>query len=292
MRSVATSTTLAIVVAAPCTVGCMPVPPPLALETRYAERGPWDVVSEVIEAADGTPYQLYRPDAVVAAGDVGWPIVAWGNGTIANPDNYIALHEHLASRGFVVVDSFSETTGTGREIAASVQLLLDDNARVDSAVFRQLDVEHIAAVGHSQGATGVINAQTDFSVGPAISTVVSVALPALHWCDEKDTYDTSRLSSSFLILGGADDQIVSPAFSNQAALRALSPSLRGAMGLVRGAGHSAVEDDGTVLRGYLTAWLSMQLLNDDVAAAVFVGDDAEIVGNPRWQDVERRRPLL
>lgn len=281
-------TVVAVVVVVVAAIGCAPLEGMMPVEARFAEAGPWDVASEVVSTPAGTPFQLYRPSMPLED----MPIIVWANGTIANPANYVGIHAHLASHGFVVIDSFSETMGTGVEVAASVRFLMAENERPTSELFHRLDLDRIGAVGHSQGATGVINAQTDFPEGAHIKTVVSVALPALHWCEEKDRYDTSALTSSLLILGGTGDGIVSPAFSNQSALRQLDASLRGALALFDGAGHSAIEGDGTVLRGYLTAWLRMQLANDDVAAEAFLGATPELAVNARWKDVERRRPLL
>ena len=37
----------------------------------------------------------------------------------------------------------------------------------------------------------------------------------------------------------------------------------------------------------MTAWFLYQLKNDEEAKTIFVGDDAEIVHNPNWQDIEK-----
>ena len=39
--------------------------------------------------------------------------------------------------------------------------------------------------------------------------------------------------------------------------------------------------------GYLTAWMLYQLCDDKDAAKVFVGEDAEILHNTNWQDIEK-----
>jgi len=41
--------------------------------------------------------------------------------------------------------------------------------------------------------------------------------------------------------------------------------------------------------GYLTAWMLYQLKGDDEAAKVFIGEDAEILHNSNWQDVEKNQ---
>ena len=41
--------------------------------------------------------------------------------------------------------------------------------------------------------------------------------------------------------------------------------------------------------GYMTAWMLYQLAGDEEAAAVFVGENAEILHNNNWQDVEKNQ---
>ena len=41
--------------------------------------------------------------------------------------------------------------------------------------------------------------------------------------------------------------------------------------------------------GYMTAWMLYQLQGDNEAAAVFIGEDAEILHNNNWQDVEKNK---
>lgn len=39
--------------------------------------------------------------------------------------------------------------------------------------------------------------------------------------------------------------------------------------------------------GYMTAWMLYQLQADENAGKVFVGNDAELLYNSKWQDVEK-----
>ena len=45
----------------------------------------------------------------------------------------------------------------------------------------------------------------------------------------------------------------------------------------------------TLTDGYMTAWMLYQLYDDVEAAKVFVGDDAEITSNTKWQDIEKNQ---
>lgn len=39
--------------------------------------------------------------------------------------------------------------------------------------------------------------------------------------------------------------------------------------------------------GYMTAWMLYHLQNDEEAGKVFIGDNAEILSNTNWQDIEK-----
>ncbi len=39
--------------------------------------------------------------------------------------------------------------------------------------------------------------------------------------------------------------------------------------------------------GYMTAWMLYQLQNDEESEKSFIGDNAEILSNANWQDIEK-----
>lgn len=55
---------------------------------------------------------------------------------------------------------------------------------------------------------------------------------------------------------------------------------------VTGAEH---EDMLTETESYMTAWMLYQLKDDTEAMSIFVGDNAEILSNTRWQDIEKNQ---
>lgn len=252
-----------------------------SIEDQYADAGGEEVDAFDITNREGDKqYKVYYPRDLEGP----YPLIAWGNGTGALPQNYDQLFHHLASWGFVVIDSYSKETGTGEEILASIEYMLAENDSPDSPFYQRINAEKIATAGHSQGSTGAINASTNFERGgDLIKTVVSIALPDLKWCDPEDVYDTSKLEVPFFIMGGSRDIIISPASANRTALEATADSVPAAMGMATGAGHTAIEDDGGKHRGYLTAWMRFQLMGDAVAKGAFAGEDAELLSNPDWK---------
>ncbi len=244
-----------------------------AIESAFAAQGPWTV-------AEGTSggHSLFYP-ADLGAGGLRHPIVTWGNGSFATPDDYVGMLNHLASWGFAVVASTDSTTGTGAEILDAAQHLVSLDTQAGSVFHGKLDVTEVAAVGHSQGAGGSINAST--LSGGLITTVVPIALPAPIWVGAGDAFCVGALPCPVLFLSGANDWLISPA----SALQDYYDEVPGAAGkaLLLGAGHNDVQDSGGGFLGYVTAWLMYQLCGDAQARAAFAGGTPELLTNAAWQ---------
>ncbi|MNI39742.1 Alpha/beta hydrolase family protein [compost metagenome] len=254
-----------------------------SIEQRYAQQGGYQVKVEEVKSTLGEAlFRIYYP---VFQGDESYPIISWGNGTGATPDRYDELLTHLASWGFIVIDSYSQTTGTGQEIVEAIDYLSNENQLASSLFYQKIQTENIGVAGHSQGSTGVINAHTNYKSGSLIKTVVSIALPDLKHCDPEDVYDTARITVPFLIMGGTRDFLISPVSTNQLALHSTNASTPVMMGMAKGAAHTAIEGNGGNHRGYLTAWMRYRLLDDQEAMKAFHGDSSEMMHNTNWVDV-------
>lgn len=254
-----------------------------SIERRYAQQGSYHVKVEEVKSTSGEA--LFRIFYPAFQGDETYPIISWGNGTGATPDRYDELLTHLASWGFIVIDSYSKTTGTGKEIVEAIDYLRNENQLANSLFYQKVQIEQIGVAGHSQGSTGVINAHTNYKSGSLIKTVVSIALPDLKHCDPEDVYDTARITVPFLIMGGTRDFLISPVSTNQLALRSTNASTPVMMGMAKGAAHTAIEGNGGNHRGYLTAWMRYWLLDDQEAKKAFYGDSSEMMHNANWEDV-------
>jgi len=261
----------------------VPEPAEGSIEQRYSQQGSYHVKVEEVKSTRGEAlFRIYFP---AFQGDESYPIISWGNGTDATPDRYDELLTHLASWGFIVIDSYSKTTGTGKEIVAGIDYLRNENELANSLFYQRIKMEQIGVAGHSQGSTGVINAHTNYKSGALIKTVVSIALPNLKYCDPEDVYDTARITVPFLIMGGTRDFLISPVSTNQLALHSTNASTPVMMGMAKGAAHTAIEGNGGNHRGYLTAWMRYWLLDDQEAKKAFHGDSSEMMNNTNWVDV-------
>ncbi|TQF74319.1 alpha/beta hydrolase [Rhodococcus spelaei] len=246
-------------------------PEPRPVSERYAATGIHAVTAVAVPG-----YQVFHPADIAVSPDR-HPVVTFGNGSYATYVQYEELLRHLASWGFVVVVADSSVTGDGTEILAAARYILAQNDNPESVFHDRIDVAHVAAVGHSQGAGGSINAST--ASGGLITSTAVLDLPDPWWASRPvDVFDVTRLTGPVFYLTGSDDP-VSTAIP-QAAFHAVSPG-PAARGRLLGVGHNWPSDGGG-FRGYLTAWLRFTLTGDADAARAFVGPAPELLADPRW----------
>lgn len=241
-----------------------------AIESIYQVAGPHAV-------ATGTSggHRLYCP-AVMTNGH---PIITWGNGTNATPDNYPGVLHHFASWGFAVVASTDTTTGTGSEMIAAAEHLRALNADSGSVFYGKLDIDKVAAVGHSQGAGGAVNTATGSGF---VAACVPIALPAQIWVSPGDAFNVAALTCPVFFMSGANDWLISSAGTLQGYYDQVPGAA--ARALLEGAGHNDIQNSGGGFLGYSTAWLRCQLMGDTHARAAFAGDPGELLTNTAWQN--------
>jgi hypothetical protein len=264
------------------------------VEAAYAAAGPYTTTTGTATDGAGNTYRLYHPSDYTALG-FDSPIVTWGNGTNATPEMYSRLLTHFASHGFTVIASTLTNTGSGNQIAAGARYLVAQNGVAGSVFHGNLDVAHIAAVGHSQGAGGATRAATN---NPAlITTLMTFSLPNTAWVGANPNcptaadcmYNPALLTRPAFLTstrGLTDAVIASPAtqtaFYNSIPGHAAKGIVQNSEG--RAADHNATQDANNPggLLGYATAWLQYQLRGDTVAAGAFTGTNPELVSNTNW----------
>ena len=310
----------------------MPEPPAGPVALAYAMTGP-SAVSTCEVAAASAPcsptmtdaaavsalYVIFYPTDLGAPGTV-HPIVTWGNGTGAAPGQYSVLLTHLASWGFVVVASTNPNTGTGQEMLAAEDYLVAASADAKSPFYGRLDVDHIGAVGHSQGADGaaqaLLAADAPGSTHRFITTLLPIELPNQEWtcigstdpaCPAAESFDSkSLIYGSVFYVDGSKDTLIAPPTqpagtsgeqSVQAYYDATPARTPRAKGTLVGADHNDIQDRCTAgvgcagvgpegYLGYITAWLLYQLRGDARARMAFAGTAPEIDRDPAWEYVE------
>lgn len=251
-------------------------PAPPTIESTYAATGPWRVETEQVVDGEGRSYVVHRPAALGAHG-FAHPIVTWGNGTLRPEWSYAVLLEHLASWGFVTIASTSVFTGGGDEILAGAQYLVAQDALPGSVYHHRLATRRVAAIGHSQGAYGALNAARH-SAG-LVRTIVPISLPDPFWVSPEHAADLSDISQSVFFVSGSGDWLSTPkgilSYFEQIPGTAIVGTRVGAL-------HDEILSPTDGYLGYVTAWLMYQLEDDAVAAKAFNGAHPELLANASW----------
>lgn len=255
---------------------------------RFENAGPYQVdtiAKPLCCDSRGNSVEVYLPRAR-RAGET-FPVVTWGNGTWAKPEKYAFLLRHLASWGMIVVATRDSSTGTG-------ETLLDALALLDqSDLAARADRRRIAAIGHSQGASGAFNAAA--APSSKISTTVLIDLPGRRLCNREHCAAIPtglREKQSILFLSGEKDPLSSPDMIDGYFSEVPAGRLR-AKAAVAGADHNDIQGQpgcqpfaigcrtgiGAFLP-YVTAWLRWQLAGDKAAAAIFSGKGALFLRDP------------
>jgi hypothetical protein len=274
-------------------------------------------------------YTLVHPraDLLGAFGD--HPVVVFGSGTNwfyndpalqKNSNCYYELFlRHLASWGFVVIAYNDGQVGSGQEMlqASDLAVLLDALNTPDNPFYDNLDTSSMAAVGHSQGAVGAINATRNG--GGRFESVMTLAMPdrndlnLYNFACNSPCEDvpippatvTNNLGPPIFFARGTgihnpspcnDDDWISD--DTDDAEDGWYPDLGTPNPFLAGTVHVTPPTDTSVCsdplrlyphenlwdaRGYMTAWLAYTLQNQAQARPAFVGANPEFFNAAGWE---------
>ena len=273
------------------------------IEAEYTAMGDYEVSYAEYPALDVLikQYKVWYPSAL-EEGSQEWPIVVMANGTGVPASRYEPIFQHLASWGFVVIGNEQQASWQGDGSEGALELLIRLNEDPESAFYQKLDLECVGAAGHSQGAIGAINGVTSQPNGWRYKALYTASTPSsryamtLNW-----NYDVSKIQIPYFMAAGTglldageeglpevveDTQeiSISPLWSqeeNYSLIPNTTPKLRARR---TGADHAEMLPWGD---GYMTAWFMYWLRGDQEAGKAFFGQDAEILSNPCWQDLEK-----
>jgi len=262
--------------------GGEPPPPasPFPAASDFTRGGSFRTTSE----AGGFTCTIYRP-RTLGEDDRKHPVIVWGNGTLNTPSSYDALFEHFASHGFIVAAANTSSSGSGREMIACLDYILEQNA-ASGAFQDKVDTHRIAAAGYSQGGAGTLMAGRDprFVATAAIAPYVIVPLGGFSYSSVRQ-----QVHPMFMISGGSD--LVAVPRDNQQQIFDTAP-VPIVWAALAGAGHLEVLGNGGGFRGPLTAWFRYRLMDDEAAADWFTKTPCtlcsqrswNVLHNDRWMD--------
>lgn len=268
------------------------------LEKRYANPGSFKT-SYTEFASDNESIgkvRIWYP-AELESGERSWPMIMVVNASGTPASSYEPFFSRLASWGFVVVGNEDGQTGNGKTASVTLDFML--NVPHDSVLAGKIDYDNMGIIGYSQGGAGAICAVTNYENGLRYKAMFtgSAAYPMLAqnmgW-----EYDVSKVTIPYFMVAGtgksddsgADSETSYGGVSPLSALVSNYNSISDEVQKVRARAVGA-EHEQMLMRsdGYMTAWMLYQLAGDKEAATVFAGDNAEILHNNNWQDVEKNQ---
>lgn len=280
------------------------------IEKKYTAMGEMKVSSKEYPSDSEAigKFVVWYP-SVLESTDQKYPVVLWANGTGSRSDTYKYFLSHLASWGFITVDNDDENTRTGESLNAGIDLLIAENENPDSVFYHKVDLGSIGIGGHSQGGPAVFNMVTNQPHGSMVKAVYAVsATSSYHTRVFGDgwNYDVSSIAvPTFLTAGtGAFDagtatsadqesdekagimQGITPLWSLEENFSLLPDGIEKAYARKTGVEHG---DSYLQCDGYMTAWFMYYLHDDEEAGTAFFGENAELLSNPNWQDVQVNR---
>lgn len=223
-----------------------------------------------------------------------YPTVLMANGTGVNATRYEPIFEHLASWGFIVVGNECKNTGTGEEMAETLDFILKENNKPSSLFYQKIDLQHIGGAGHSQGASGLMNAVTKQENGDYYKAVFLMSLMQ-SFDSLKDSerlskrfYEPEKLSiPSFFVAGTGffDSRLISPINSMMTNFSMLPQDATSILARRKASDHQKIL---YAADGYMTAWFLWQLKGDEAASLGFINGAEDMKANPNWQDVRTK----
>jgi hypothetical protein len=269
------------------------------LEQKYSQLGEYDV-SSFDDPSDNATIKKVRfwYASELETIDKKYPVIVVVNASGTPAFKYEAWFKRLASWGFIVVGNEDPHAGTGETTSIMLDYLL--SLPQGHKLKGRLDTENIGIVGFSQGGAGALAAVTMYGNGTAYKTIFtgSAAYPFLAgnmgW-----KYDVSKISIPYFMAAGTgatDDKGVADITKEYAGVAPLASLVENYKTIsddvlkVRARAAGAEHEDMLARSdGYMTAWMLWQLCGDEEAAEVFIGENAEILHNNNWQDVEKNR---
>ena len=260
------------------------------IEAKYLKMGSHEVdYYEASAMMSFQKFELYYPKDIASMDKL--PVVVFVNGTGVKGSKYPALQKHLASWGFITIATEEEHAWNGFSAEMCVRYLKTLNTyqedRKENIFYGKIDMDNIGITGHSQGGIGVINAVTDQKHSDVYKAVVILSstetdiAKAFLWESDSSLIHTNTLMFAST---GQTDSNIAPLENIQKTYQNISDDVMKVMARRNGCDHGEML---YYADGYVTAWFMWQLQGDETAAGAFVGEDAELLANALYQDIEK-----
>ncbi len=270
------------------------------LEKKYAGLGGYEVSSKIVKSEDKTirNIRIWYPSEMESKQDI-YPLIVVTNASNMAALNYEPYFERLASWGFVVVGNDDRQAGTGISTSQTLDYILEQNQNSDSLFYGKIDTLNIGIAEYSQGGAGAVRAVTECENSSLYKTIFTGSAAHSYLAKMWGGYDASKVSIPWFMTAatgtsddtGATDAAkewlgVAPLSSLAENYNAMPDNVFKLRARVAGAEHEEMQ---MKTDGYMTAWMLYQLQRDEEAGKALTGENAEILNNANWQDIEKNR---
>ena len=245
---------------------------PAGSGTDFTSDGPLTATSGDVTSVSCT---IFRPTTLGTGGCLN-PVIIWGNGTTNTPSSYTALFNHWATHGFIVAAADTSNAGSGKEMLACLQYMIDQNTAAGSPYMGHIDVNHIASSGYSQGGAGCLEAGIDprFTAIAAVSPYIVISLGGY------DTTSVMKQVHPIFMISGSSDTVATPN-NNQQPIFDMAP-VPIFWGTHAGSTHFEVLGNGGAYAGPLTAFFRYKLMGDPAARDWFEKPPCDLCSATGW----------
>ena len=268
------------------------------LEMRYSQLGNYEISYEEHKSDNKSikKVRIWYPKDLENNSEK-YPMIVVVNASGVPAFRYEPFFKRLASWGFIVIGNEDGQTGTGETTSITLDYML--NIPKNSILYNKIDLENIGIIGYSQGGAGALRAATEFENSKNYKAIFtgSAAYPflakSMGW-----SYDTSKITIPYFMTAGTGKSDDAGKNSNKeyggvAPLSSLIDNynkISDDVFKIRARSVGTEHEDMLVKTdSYMTAWMLYQLKNDEEASKVFIGEDAELLNNKNWQDVEKNK---
>ena len=177
--------------------------------------------------------------------------------------------------------------------------MLEQNQNSDSLFYEKIDVQNIGIAGYSQGGAGALRAVTEYENSGLYKTIFTGSAAHSYLAQMWGGYDASKVSIPWFMTaaaGNSDDTGASDVAKEWLGVAPLSSLVENYNAMpdnvcklrarVAGAEHEEMQ---MKTDGYMTAWMLYQLRGDEDAGKALIGENAEILNNANWQDIEKNK---
>ena len=269
------------------------------LEMKYSQLGNYEVSYTEIPSENESigKIRFWYPSELEQTSDQ-YPVIMAVNASGTPAASYEPFFERLASWGFIVVGNEDPQTGTGE--TASITLDCVMNLEGDHILYDRLDPENMGIIGYSQGGAGALAAVSEYENGKVYKTIFTGSAAYQFMAGNFGWhYDVTKIHIPYFMTAGtgkSDDKGVADPTKEYGGVSPLSALIENYEQVPEDvmkirARAAGAEHEEMLMRtdGYMTAWMLYQLQGSEEAGKAFLGEDAEILHNANWQDIDKNR---